>query len=85
MDEMSHRVPALRDTEIRQTINSFNGPECFTPDGSPLLGEAPEVIIALSLNGYQQCNYISYVYFGSNCKYDDNNCKYTIVTIYYAI
>ena len=45
MDEMLHRVPALGNTEIRQIIN---GPECFTPDGSPLFGEAPEVIIALN-------------------------------------
>ena len=42
MDEMLHRVPALGDTEIRQIIN---GPESFTADGLPLLGEAPEVIL----------------------------------------
>ena len=40
MDEMLHRMPALRDTEIRQIVN---GPESFTPDGLPLLGETPEV------------------------------------------
>ena len=40
MDEMLHRIPALKETEIRQIVN---GPESFTPDGSPLLGEVPEV------------------------------------------
>ena len=40
MDEMLHRIPALGETEIRQIVN---GPESFTPDGSPLLGEVPEV------------------------------------------
>ena len=38
---MLHRVPALEKAEIRQMVN---GPESYTPDGSPLLGEAPEVI-----------------------------------------
>ena len=42
MEEMLHRIPALRDTEIRQIVN---GPESFTPDGLPLLGEAPEVFV----------------------------------------
>jgi len=42
MDEMLHRVPALEQAEIRQVVN---GPESFTPDGVPLLGEAPEVLI----------------------------------------
>ena len=43
MDEILHRIPALRDTEIRQIVN---GPESFTPDGLPLLGEAPEVLVS---------------------------------------
>ncbi|MEM9439592.1 MAG: FAD-dependent oxidoreductase, partial [Pseudomonadota bacterium] len=34
------RVPALRTTGIKQLIN---GPECFTPDGNFILGEAPEL------------------------------------------
>lgn len=44
MDEMLHRVPALRETEIRQIVN---GPESFTPDGLALVGEAPEVFITI--------------------------------------
>ena len=40
MDELLHRVPALQEAEVRQMVN---GPESFTPDGHPILGEAPEV------------------------------------------
>ena len=43
LNEMLHRVPALKKAEIRQMVNAFNGPESFTPDGLPFLGEAPEV------------------------------------------
>ena len=35
-----HRIPALETAEARMLLN---GPESFTPDGSFLLGEAPEV------------------------------------------
>ena len=35
------RVPALESAGIRQLIN---GPEAFTPDGTFILGEAPEVV-----------------------------------------
>ena len=41
MDELLHRVPALEEAEIRQMVN---GPESFTPDAHPILGEAPEVV-----------------------------------------
>ena len=41
MDELLHRVPALQEAEVRQMVN---GPESFTPDGHPILGEAPEVL-----------------------------------------
>jgi 4-methylaminobutanoate oxidase (formaldehyde-forming) len=40
MQSALHRVPALERAEIRQFVN---GPECFTPDGHFILGEAPEV------------------------------------------
>jgi len=40
MDQMMHRVPDLAQAEIRQIVN---GPESFTPDGVPLMGESPEV------------------------------------------
>ena len=33
-----HRIPALETAEARTLLN---GPESFTPDGSPLVGEAP--------------------------------------------
>ena len=55
MDEMLHRIPGLGETEIRQIVN---GPESFTPDGSPLLGEVPEVSChTFTLYGYSntQC------------------------------
>lgn len=35
-----HRIPALETAEVRMLLN---GPESFTPDGSFLLGPAPEV------------------------------------------
>lgn len=35
-----HRIPALENAEVRMLLN---GPESFTPDGSFLLGPAPEV------------------------------------------
>ena len=35
-----HRIPALESAEVRMLLN---GPESFTPDGSFLLGPAPEV------------------------------------------
>lgn len=35
-----HRIPALDTAEARTLLN---GPESFTPDGSPLMGESPEV------------------------------------------
>ena len=41
MNEMMHRIPALQEAEIRQMVN---GPESFTPDAHPILGEAPEVV-----------------------------------------
>jgi len=47
-----HRVPALEDAPVRQLLN---GPEAFTPDGSFILGEAPEVagfFVAAGFNAY---------------------------------
>lgn len=35
-----HRIPAIENAEIRQMIN---GPESFTPDMHPIMGESPEV------------------------------------------
>jgi glycine cleavage system aminomethyltransferase T/glycine/D-amino acid oxidase-like deaminating enzyme len=35
-----HRIPALETAEARTLLN---GPESFTPDGSPLMGESPEI------------------------------------------
>jgi 4-methylaminobutanoate oxidase (formaldehyde-forming) len=35
-----HRIPALETAEARTLLN---GPESFTPDGSPLMGESPDV------------------------------------------
>ena len=40
MEQALARVPALETTGVKQMIN---GPESFTPDGSFILGEAPEV------------------------------------------
>ena len=48
----NHRVPALEDAGVRQLLN---GPEAFTPDGSFILGEAPEVagfFVAAGFNAY---------------------------------
>ena len=35
-----HRIPALETTPI---TTYFSGPESFTPDGTEMLGECPEV------------------------------------------
>ena len=46
------RVPALEDAGVRQLIN---GPEAFTPDGSFILGEAPELpgfFVGAGFNAY---------------------------------
>ncbi len=40
MDEALHRIPLVEKAEIRQQIN---GPESFTPDMYPAMGESPEV------------------------------------------
>jgi heterotetrameric sarcosine oxidase gamma subunit len=40
MSNAIHRVPALETAEVRTLLN---GPESFTPDHNPLLGESPEV------------------------------------------
>ncbi len=45
-------VPALEEAPVRQLLN---GPEAFTPDGSFILGEAPEVagfFVAAGFNAY---------------------------------
>ncbi|MEM7292169.1 MAG: FAD-dependent oxidoreductase [Pseudomonadota bacterium] len=39
MENAMHRLPCLADAEVRMLLN---GPECFTPDGSFLLGETAE-------------------------------------------
>jgi len=63
MDELLHRVPALEEAEIRQMVN---GPESFTPDAHPILGEAAEVvrsfIICLSCPLLVSYN-IQYIYY----------------------
>lgn len=40
LTEIQHRFPIIGDSEIRQMVN---GPESFTPDGYPILGEVPNV------------------------------------------
>ncbi|XP_019629227.1 PREDICTED: pyruvate dehydrogenase phosphatase regulatory subunit, mitochondrial-like [Branchiostoma belcheri] len=40
MEQAIHRMPAIKDAEIRQFLN---GPESFTPDMAPIMGEAPEL------------------------------------------
>lgn len=40
IEAASNRIPAIQDTGIRTTVC---GPESFTADANPLLGEAPEV------------------------------------------
>ncbi|MGI9482870.1 MAG: GcvT family protein, partial [Hyphomicrobiales bacterium] len=40
MEESLNRVPALETAGVKQLVN---GPESFTPDGTFILGEAPEV------------------------------------------
>jgi 4-methylaminobutanoate oxidase (formaldehyde-forming) len=40
MHDAIHRIPALESAEVRTLVN---GPESFTPDGSFLIGEAPEL------------------------------------------
>lgn len=65
MDGLLHRLPALEEAEIRQMVN---GAESFTPDGHPILGEAPEVIyfhIKLIQQPISDCKSILYVYFNS--------------------
>ena len=42
LEPMLHRIPILAECEIRQMIN---GPESFTPDHNPVIGEVPEVMI----------------------------------------
>ena len=39
---MLHRTPILAECEIRQMVN---GPESFTPDHDPVIGEVPEVMV----------------------------------------
>ena len=39
-DAFLKRVPCAKDLELRQL---FDGPESFTPDMHPIVGEAPEV------------------------------------------
>jgi 4-methylaminobutanoate oxidase (formaldehyde-forming) len=40
LEEAIHRIPALAHTGVRTLLN---GPEAFTPDGTPLLDEAPDL------------------------------------------
>ena len=50
VDIAMERVPILKETGVRKF---FCGPESFTPDGGPLLGEAPELnnfFVAAGLN-----------------------------------
>lgn len=49
MSNAIKRVPALESTEIRLLMN---GPESFTPDGSLLIGEAPELSSFYVLAGF---------------------------------
>ena len=53
LDEIQHRFPIVGESEIRQMIN---GPESFTPDGYPILGEAPNVcLIIVYIKGCFYC------------------------------
>jgi len=52
MEPAMRRVPALADVGVRKFIN---GPESFTPDGSFILGEAPELagfFVGTGFNAY---------------------------------
>lgn len=45
LENAMHRIPALETTPI---TSYFSGPESFTPDGTEMLGECPEVSIYAS-------------------------------------
>lgn len=52
LEQILHRVPAMENAEIRQMIN---GPESFTPDLHPMVGETAEIrnyYVAAGLNSY---------------------------------
>ncbi|GAB1607286.1 pyruvate dehydrogenase phosphatase regulatory subunit, mitochondrial-like [Argonauta hians] len=40
LEPILHRFPGIGDAQVRQLLN---GPECFTPDGTYIIGETPEV------------------------------------------
>lgn len=47
-----HRTPVMEEAEI---VKLINGPEAFTPDGNPVMGEAPEVrnyFVAAGFNAF---------------------------------
>ena len=46
IDSIMNRIPAMKNAEIRQMVN---GPESFTPDLHAIMGEAPEVIVCLTI------------------------------------
>ena len=48
LEEILHRMPFLTEGEVRQMIN---GPESFTPDGNPVLGQVPEVPLVVGGRG----------------------------------
>lgn len=39
-EQIVYRMPSLQQVQVRQLLN---GPESFTPDGMPILGQSPEV------------------------------------------
>lgn len=45
LDQLLHRVPGMSQAQVSQLIN---GPESFTPDSKPILGESPEVSLLVS-------------------------------------
>ncbi len=49
MEEILHRMPDMEYAEVRQLVN---GPESFTHDMEPLVGEAAEVRIYSRVNSY---------------------------------
>lgn len=52
LDDAVHRIPALANAGARQLVN---GPESFTMDHAPLIGEAPEVEgywVAVGMNSF---------------------------------
>ena len=60
MDQILHRFPSVSNAEIRQMIN---GPESFTHDMSPAIGEVPEVGPDLEfLYVAMHCVYMHYVH-----------------------